>query len=78
MNTSFTQKSTHRIPAEFIPESALLKMIENDIRARNGEVTESAVIHQLMLMIKQEQNVILCDIYRQTLEFMIQEHRIAS
>ncbi|BDH45707.1 protein bdm [Salmonella enterica subsp. enterica serovar Choleraesuis] len=61
----------HHIPAEYISESVLLKIIESDLLLQKGYVAHDDVVSALMKNLESEQNVILNDIYRQTLEFVI-------
>lgn len=62
---------THNIPPEYISESVLLKIIESDLLTRNGYVDRDDVIQALMKHLVSEDNIILNDIYRQTLEFVV-------
>ncbi|MEE7530627.1 MULTISPECIES: hypothetical protein [Klebsiella] len=58
------------IPAEFIPNSALLKNIENMVQIKNETVSNERLIIEVQHRLNIEKNEILADLYMQILHML--------
>ena len=58
------------IPAEFIPNSALLKNIEHMVQIKNETVSNERLIIEVQHRLNIEKNEILADLYMQILHML--------
>ncbi|WP_045854526.1 hypothetical protein [Raoultella terrigena] len=58
------------IPAEFIPNSALLKNIEHMVQIKNETVSNERLIIEVQHRLNIERNEILADLYKQILHML--------
>ncbi|WP_202303612.1 biofilm development regulator YmgB/AriR family protein [Dryocola clanedunensis] len=68
----------HTIPAQFLSDSALVNAVKEKLLAEKGFATLRDVRMIMTKQMESETNVILVDIYRQTLTFLLSTSEINS